>query len=64
MDCKAQANYLLSKKTTIATMTKYTNSGLVYRFIFASTKHNEPKDIRLFHLCLILPFEETSHIIL
>ena len=54
MDCKSESIYLLSKKTTTTTMTTYTNSGLVYIFIFVSTKHNEPRKIQLFHLFLIL----------
>jgi len=54
MDCEAASAYLLIKKITTATMTRYTNSGLVYSFIWASTQHNELWEIQLFHLSLIL----------
>lgn len=51
---EAGSAYLLSKKITTATMTRYTNSGLVYVFILASTQHNELHEVQLFHLSLIL----------
>jgi hypothetical protein len=54
LNYKTEAAYLLIKKTTTATMTRYMNSGLVYIFIFASTKHNDLSEIQLFHLSLIL----------
>jgi len=54
MDWKSEFIYLLSKKTTTTTMTTYTNSGLVYSFIFVSIEHNEPRKVQLFHLFLIL----------
>jgi len=54
MDCEAESAYLLSKKITTATMTRYTNSGLVYVFILASTQHNELREVQLFHHSLIL----------
>ena len=53
MDCRSEAIYLLSKKTTTTTMTTYTNSGLVYSFMLASIEHNEPRKIQLFHRFLI-----------
>lgn len=51
---RAESAYRLIKKMTTATMTRYTNSGLVYSFILASTQHNELRGLRLFHLSLIL----------
>ena len=54
MDCEAESAYLLIKKITTATMTRYTNSGLVYSFILASTQDNELWTVQLFHVSLIL----------
>jgi tRNA(His) 5'-end guanylyltransferase len=54
MDCEAECAYLLIKKMTTATIIRYTNSGLVYVFMFASTQPNELREIQLFHPSLIL----------